>query len=210
MTRPLNLRRALLAAVDAFLEASPPSLAKAHRLVARCYAARRFVSLNEIVWGGIIVALTDFEHYENVHHLREYRNLLAAGSSEIHRAYLNHDCSADFTAEERIWHEQLAELLDFLQDFPFPDAEAATKSYEQRVVRIGQSVLLSPPPSQLGEEMIYHLILRDVSAVLTTLDLRLSLLLGRLVPAAPLTAFPPQTNDWRERMPDASGSLDWA
>jgi len=36
LTRPLNVRRTLLAAVDAFLEASPPSLNKAHQLVARC------------------------------------------------------------------------------------------------------------------------------------------------------------------------------
>ena len=89
MARPLNVRRALLAAVDAFLEATAEPATKGHRIVKRYYAARRFTTLDEIVWGGIIMELTDFDYFTSRSYLLARRSLLAQGSTEIHRAYLN-------------------------------------------------------------------------------------------------------------------------
>ncbi|HEX9414569.1 MAG TPA: hypothetical protein VF916_13770, partial [Ktedonobacterales bacterium] len=133
MARPLNIRRTLLAAVDDFIEALPASLTKAHRLVARCYVARRSFTLDDVVWGGITMALTDSEFYARLPTLREYRSLLAAGSREIYRTYLNYDFKGAFTPEERAWLGKLNDMLDFLGGFPFPDRDAALQEYERRV-----------------------------------------------------------------------------
>src|SRR5258708_38678974 len=125
LTRQLNIRRTLLAAVDHFLEGSPGSLTKAHRLVASCYAARQFVTLDEIVWGGVIMALTDAEYYSHVPRLQQYRTLLSEGSAEIHRAYLNFDFGSDFTPQERASLNRLDYLLDFLGGCPVPTGDSA-------------------------------------------------------------------------------------
>lgn len=201
----------LLTAVDSFIEGSPASVAKAHRLVDRCYAARRFVTLDEIVWGGIIAALTDSVFYTNLPTLHEYRSLLSEGSAEIHRAYLNFDFSSKFTPKERAWLGMLNGMLDFLGGFPFPDRNLALEEYERRVSEIERAMLQSPPPNRLEDEMIYHLILRKVSTILVNVDLRYSLLRStHLIPKAPYSSFPPQPVKGRDDTPDISGDLDWA
>jgi hypothetical protein len=83
----LTLRRSLLVAVDAFLEASPASLANAHRLIVRCdrYHASIHYTLDGMVWGGPIGAPTDSVFYENPATLRAHRALLTGVSHEIHR-----------------------------------------------------------------------------------------------------------------------------
>ena len=211
MARPLNFRRTVRAAVEAFIEGPPDSLVKAHRLVARCYAARRVGTLDEVVWGGIIMALTDAEVYTHLPTLREYRSLLSAGSPEIYRTYLNHDFGAAFTPEERAWLNKLHHLLGFLSGFPFPDRDAALREYERQVEEIKQSMLQSPPPERLGDEMIYHLILREVSTILINVDLRYSLVCStHLVPRVPYSSFPPQPDKRRDNTPDIAADLDWA
>ena len=211
MARPLNIRHTLLVAVNDFIEGSPASLAKAHRLVARCYAVRRFVTLDEVVWGGIIMALTDSDFYTHLPTLHEYRSILSTGSSEIHRAYLNHDFHRVFMPEERAWLGQLNDMLDFLGGFPFCDRDAALQDYERRVEEIKQSMLLSPSPARLEDEMIHHLILREVSTILVNVDLRYSLLRStHLVPRVPYSSFPPQPDEGRDDSPDISGDLNWA
>ena len=216
LTRQLNIRRTLLAAVDHFLEGSPGSLTKAHRLVARCYAARQFVTLDEIVWGGVIMALTDAEYYSHVPRLQQYRTLLSEGSAEIHRAYLNFNFGSDFTPEERAWLNRLHDLLDFLGGFPFPAADldqtVALEEYERRVEEINQVMLQSPPPPRLEDEMIYHLILREVSTILVNIDLRYALLrrTTHLVPRGSYSSFPPQPKLGRDDTPDISADLNWA
>jgi hypothetical protein len=211
LARPLNIRRTLLAAVDAFIEASPASLTKAHRLIARCDTACRAFTLDHVVWSGFISWLTDSLFYEDLSTLREYRSLLAAGSDEIYRTYLNYDFAWVFTPEERAWLGQLNDMLDFLGGFPFPDRNAALQEYEQRVEEIKQSMLQSPPPERLEDETIYRLILREVSTILLTINLRYSLLRStHLVPRVPYASYPPQPDEGRDDIPDISGDLDWA
>jgi hypothetical protein len=211
LARPLNIRRTLLAAVDGFIEASPASLAKAHRLIARCKNACRGFTLDGVVWGGCISALTDSDFYTHLPRLREYRSLLAAGSHEIYRTYLNFDFAWVFTPEERAWLGTLNDMLDFLVGFPFSDRDAALQEYERRVEEIKQSMLQSPPPERLEDETIYHLILREVSTILISVDLPYSLLRARhLVPRVPYSSFPPQPDEGRDDTPDISGDLDWA
>lgn len=211
MARSLNIRHALLAAVDGFIEASPASLAKAHRLIARCYNACGSFSIAEIVWGGFIDWLTDSLFYEDPLTLHKYRSLLAAGSHEIYRTYLNYDFALVFTPEERIWLSQLNDMLDFLGGFPFSDMDAALLEYKRRVEEIKQSMQQSPTPERLEDETIYHLILRDASTILINVNLRYSLLRStHLVPRIPYNSYPPQPDEGHDDMPDITGDLDWA
>ncbi len=207
MGRPLDIRRTLLAAVDAFLDASPASLAKAHHLVVRCESACRFFTLDDVVWGGMIHALTDSVCYDHPPTLRAYRSLLAGGSREISRHYLNYDFAWVFTPEERAWLDTLHGMLDFLSGYPFPDTDAAIQAYKRRVEEIQRLMLQSPPPQRLEDETIYHLILRDVSTILINIDLRYSLLRStHLVPETPYASSPPQPNEGRDTTPDVSGT----
>lgn len=211
MPRPLNIRRTLLTAVDAFIEGSPASLAKAHRLVARCDHACRTFTLNNVVWGRFISALMDSYFYEDAPTLRKYRSLLAAGSHEIYRKYLNHDFAWVFTPEEHVWLGLLHGMLDFLSGFPFPDRDAAVQEYKRRVEEIKQSMLQSPPPPRLEDETIYHLILREVSTILVNVNLLYSLLRStHLVPRTPYSSIGPQPYDGRDDTPDVSGDVEWA
>jgi hypothetical protein len=215
LARRVNFRRTLLAAVDAVLEGAPSSLEKAHRLVDRWYAARQFTNLDEIVWGHMISSLTDSLFYESPPMLREYRSLLAKGSANVHRAYLNFDFRDQFDQVEQAWYAELWEMLDFFEGFPFEDAELSRADYERRKLRIIQLALQSPPPARLGDEMVYHFIMREVTEITTSIGLSPRLMAqGRMVPvgrySAMPSAMPPQTDDWLEGEPDPSEGLEWA
>ncbi|HEX3273011.1 MAG TPA: hypothetical protein VHR15_20365 [Ktedonobacterales bacterium] len=211
LTRPLNVRRTLLAAVDAFLEASPTSLPTAHRFVARCRKACPSFTLGNVVWGYFITHLTDSLFDEDSDYLRDLRMVLSAGSQEIYRTYLNFDFARDLTPHERAWLATLSEMLEFLGRYPFADTDAALQEYARRVDPITLMTRLSPPPRRLEDETIYHLILREVSAILTTVDLRYSLLRStHLTPQSPYASYPPQPRSGRNQAPDISADLDWA
>jgi hypothetical protein len=211
LARRVNFRRTLLAAIDAFLEGTPTSLEQAHRLVERCRAACQFTTLDEVVWGGMISSLTDSLYYESLPILREFRSLLAKGSTNVHRAYLNYDFRDQFTQIEHDWYAQLWDMLDFFDPFPFGSATEAINEYKRRQFVIESLALQSPPPSRLGDEMIYHFILREVTEVTTRVTLGLGLLArGRLIPGGVYSVIPPQTDDWLECEPDPRESLAWA
>ena len=115
------------------------------------------------------------------------------GSPEIHRGYFNRDYREDgFTPLQHDWYEQLRHLGDFLGLFPFSDtdAEAAINDYEQQVSAIERLTIQTPAPQHIGQEPLQHFILREVTAALTTIDLRHSLLnVGWLIPDAPYKKF---------------------
>jgi hypothetical protein len=211
LARRVNFRRTLLAAVDAFNEGTPTSIAKAHRLVQRCDAARQFTTLDEIVWGGIISSLSDSLFYEYAPALLKFRTLITKGSNEVHRAYLNYDFRDDFTQVEQDWYARLREMLDFFDDFPFRDVKVSIAEYKRRTLEIERLASQSPPQARLGDEMIYHFILREVTEITTTIGLSPPLLArGRIVPVGEHSAMPPQTDDWLEGQPNPRESLKWA
>lgn len=201
----------MLAAVDAFLAASPSSLNKAHQLVARCGKASLPFTVGDIVWGYFIPHLKDSLFFEDPDFLRDLHTVLAAGSPEIHRTYLNYDFAWVLTADERAWLTTVSEMLDFLAGFPFAEDEAALHEYTRRAEAIAQAMRLSPPPQRLEDETIYHLILREVSVILTTVDLRHSLLyFTHLVPETPYASYVRLPRSGRDRTPDISADIDWA
>ncbi len=215
MPRPFNYRRALLAAVEAFLQRTPESLEKAHRQVRRLRKAREFTTLDTLVWAATISELTDSIFYEEDSYLTELRATLLNGSPEIHRGYFNRDYREDgFTPLQNDWYERLRHLGDFLASFPFADidAEAAITDYEQQVSAIERLTIQTPAPQHIGQEPLQHFILREVTAALTTIDLRHSLLnVGWLIPNAPYKVFPPAwaRRDF-DRLPNLKEEVAWA
>jgi hypothetical protein len=173
----------------------------------------RAYTLDDIVWGDIATPLTDSVYYDNPQALRTFHDLLANGSDELHRAYLNLDVHTDFTDSERAWYGRLSDMLDFLAGFPFPDVQTGVAEYERRVQLIVHLASLSPPPARLGEETIYHLVLREVTAIVTHVEIYMRgplLHNQRLVARVPYAAFTPPERDMLDQMPDVRESLAWA
>jgi hypothetical protein len=208
----LDLRRTLLATVDAFLEGTPASILHAHDLVHQCSLARRIISLDELIWGGTLAELTDSLYYQNTDYLAQTRQLLLEGSPQIHRAYVNCDYRADFTLVERGWYARLEDLLEHLAAIPLTDfrlglMQATNGKCERLLAGIHEAEALSPPPLYPGEEMLHTRVLREATALL---DVRVLVLPrdvpevgARLVPAPEYTAY-----DGDVRRPSAGGYTD--
>ncbi len=163
------------------------------------------------MWGSLIPELIDSVFYEDPDILHARRALLADGSSEIHRAYLSHDFRPQFTPVERDWYAQLWDLLEFLGSLPGADAKAAMVEYERRRLDITRLAAQSPPLDHLGDETIYHLILREVTEIATNVYLGTALLRrGRLVPDGTYSTIPPMARDRLDREPDPRDSIAWA
>ena len=210
MARPFNVRRALLRAVDAFLEATPASQAHAHRLVRRCKAVVPAYTLDDIVWGGIALHLSDPITSASLPALQRFRSLLRTGSPDLHRAYVKEDFDPEFTPIERTWCAQLAELLDFFDRLPLDRGAEDTVEYEGRVQQITQLAAQSPAPPYLGSETIYHLVLREVTAIVTAVAVHHHpAYRGRLLAQGPYARFGQLQGHGLDR-PDVQESLLWA
>lgn len=197
-------KKALLRAVEAFLEGSPSALKRAHRIIQHFYHAinrsPQHLSIDYIVWSFFFSALTDSVFYENRRFLQETRKeLLGQTPHGISSAAVFHeDYRPSFTAEETEWYTQLQSMLAFLVDIPFARIHAATdqarqakeswetmqgyipevalaekleEEYKQRNVLINEAAAQRPSPRHIGDETIYHLVLREITELLTALRL---------------------------------------
>ncbi len=131
MPRKTRYRRTLLKAVEAFLEGSPVSREHAHRIVKRCYAAlnreKEPVTLNAIIWGAFIKALTDSVFYESEPFLRQTQQILQGHApGTIARTAFKEDYRVYFTREDEQWYAELLSLLHFIQTVPYQTIYEAT------------------------------------------------------------------------------------
>jgi hypothetical protein len=82
----MSYRRQLLQAVEAFLEVTPSSRVRAQRIIQRCFATIRNeakeATLDQIIWGSFIRALTDSVYYESETYLRETHEILFGHPSQ--------------------------------------------------------------------------------------------------------------------------------
>jgi len=224
MLKPLDYRRRLLTIVDAFIDPADVSHARAYRLVNRLYHDLRCRSqtIDDLVWGTFVRELTDSVFSENPSYLRTTRETLAHGSPQLRRAYLSYDFRPKFTAEERGWHTQLEDLAAWLQIKPFPwlqhdplpynEEGTPQAEYEQRVQANYTLSKRTPPPANVGEETLYHFVIRTAAAVLTSIDPWYSTRYGYLAVGGPYTAYHWNPSDPADRYRplDAGASVDWA
>lgn len=216
MPRTIQYRRRLLAIVSAFQDPSEVSQADAHQLVKRLYHDRRVQTIGDLVWGGYVSALTDSVFYENAEYLEHTRQTLLRGSPELYRTYLNYDFRPDFSEVEREWYARLVEVVAWLRANPFPDFPdrmAGEQEYERRIEAGRVLQARTPPPVDLASEMLYHLVLRTASSVVTGVSPSDSHRQGYLAAAAPLTIYhwdPAEPDERCHFMPDARESVAWA
>jgi hypothetical protein len=234
-------RKALLQAIEAFLEGTPSALERAQRIIQRCYTSLGSEderSLNYILWGAFITPLTDSVYYEHEPFLRETRDVLLGSSSRhIARTIFKEDYRTSFTTDEEHWYAQLINMLKFIWATPFDRIHAATnqawqqkatwptvrptlpeavlagkidEEYWQRKARLEQIAASSLTPKDVGEEHISHLLLREITSILTAIRVgHAAIAYGYPVLNAPYT-------DYRSPMPsqhediDATEQLTWA
>lgn len=201
MPRKIIYRKQLLQAVEAFLDKTPSSLAQAHHIIQHYSAAicseSRKLTLDQVIWGGFIRALTDSVCYESEEFLQETREILLGHSSQATRAVFKDDYCVYFTTDEAEWHAQLLSLLDFIVAIPFAKIHAATvqawqnqitwpmvretipeaiqaeeieEEYQRRKILINTIAARSPAPENIGDEKIYHIVLREVTALITGIN----------------------------------------
>lgn len=167
------------------------------------------MTLDDIMWESFVIALTDSVFYESEEFLRDTRELLLGHASRTRfTAVFTVDYRSHFTGDEIAWYEHLLAMVDFLTAIPFarlheviyparqkkerwetireriPEAvqiETLEQDYEQRKASLEEIAARSPAPEQVGDETIYHLVLREVTSILAEIW---------VVPAAAYVGYP--------------------
>lgn len=209
MPRRIDYRIALTRAVDAFLERTPASTTRAHGIIRACYQSltRQVFTLDDIIWGPLVSALTDSVYYENRRYLTNLHALLSGSSRGIQRVYISYDWLAhDFTLSQQELYTKLLSMLDFLKTNPSEGNEVIL-TYEQNKAEIESQVAALPLIAHVGEETFYQFVLREVAALVTTIDVNRMVRRRRgPVPAPPYSCV----CDSENAEPDISEQLTWA
>ena len=141
------------------------------------------------------------------------QRILSGSSNEIMRGYVSYDFKQhDMTTEECSLHERLEAMIAFLGSFPFPALDEAIADYDQRKADAESALANLPQLTSEDEETIYRLVLREVFAAVTNVDIKLSMLVSHhLVPkpayVATLTYVPYQHP---QPVPNITSSINWA
>lgn len=163
--------------------------------------SQRF-TLDGIIWRSLVHPLTDSVYFTSQEYLRETRKILQGLPSKEHRRiFIKHDFRPYLTAEEAEWYVQLLSMLDLIQNLPFAQIAKATaearqhnisgnlilatipeampikeayEDYQRRQTTIEALAASIPSLEQFGEETIYRLVLREVTDLVTAIDIRLS------------------------------------
>ncbi len=182
------------------------------------HAQARLLTLDQIIWSGFIQALTDSVYSQSLEYLREVREILHGHAPQhVGRVGFHQDFRGTFTADEAEWYTQLVSCREFLSAVPFADIHEATfaawqnqdlratmhatipeaalaeeleTEYQRRKAAIEKVAARCPSPEQMGDETISHLVLREVSSVLTSLSVgRAAVTCGYPILDAPYTAY---------------------
>jgi hypothetical protein len=196
------------------------------------------VTLNAIIWGALIKALTDSIFYESEPFLRQTQQTLQGHApGTIARTVFKEDYQVYFTQEEAQWYAELLSLLHFIQETPYhtiyeathqawldkatwatvrptlPEvglAERIDEEYWQRKARLEEMAARIPVSEEAGEEQIYHVLLREVTSILTGLRVGWAAIIsGYPVISAPYTDYRDSTSSRWEEI-DARDSVAWA
>lgn len=202
------------------------------------------LTLDWIVWERFFSKLTDSVFYEDEEFLREtWEMLLGHSSQNIASQVFSEDLRSCFTTDEAEWYDQLVAMVDFILTIPFAKLHEATyqawlnvetratmraqipeviqaekleEEYQERKALIKSIYARCPSPNNIGDEKIYHLVLREVTSLLLEIEvgkmaayLGYPILKGFLLETDGATSFPPKRVDitegllWATRMLNA-------
>jgi hypothetical protein len=212
MSRRVNYRKRLARVIAVFLEGTPSSIKRAIHLLNGLPRPTEY-ALEGLIWSPFFAMLGDSAFFEDPMLLRQLQSQLEGTSDIIERLYINRDFRPEMTGDENEWYLHLQSLLEFLGGIGSTDdskvAKGAEDAYIRRKADIAAIVSRLPQPERLGDELIYQFVLREVTAILTNMDVRLTVLrTGYLVP----DGFYSELSAYRHprTAPDASTSLAWS
>jgi hypothetical protein len=163
--------------------------------------SQRF-TLNGLIWRELTHPLTDSVFFTSQEYLLEVRKVLQGFPSKVRQqVFIKQDLRPYMTDDETEWYAQLLDLFTFIQNIPFAEVAKATaearqqnisgytilatipeaiaivnahEEYQQRIAAIDTLAANIPHPESLDEETIYRFILREVSDLVTNVDIRAS------------------------------------
>lgn len=197
--------------------------------------SQRF-TLDGLIWRSFVHPLTDSVYFTSQEYLQEIRNILQGfPSKERWKIFIKQDFRPYLTADEAEWYAQLLSMLDFIQSLPFAQIAEATadarqrklpgnlilktipeampineayEDYQRRQATIATLVTGFPFPEHFGEETIYRFVLREVTDLVTHIDIRLSAIYHGY--PSPLPPYATEGDAIEEDASDMSELFAWA
>jgi hypothetical protein len=209
-------REQLLAAVTAFLEATPEAIARGKALYIACPNPPHY-SIADTVWGIIKSELSDSLFQEDSDYLRATQLFLEGRAPLPRYGAERYNFLPHLTLAERACYDTLQALALLLRDFPgeaqASDQIAYTACFEQ--VRDTAQAALAALPLVLpaDQETTYRFALRQVGALLPPMHLRHAFIARRLTwerSYGNLIAFSPDTFLGRRKAVDTTALVLWA
>lgn len=196
------------------------------------------MTLDHIIWSFFIQALTDSVYYENEEFLHTtYEMLIGHDLRNVVRTVCSDDYRVYFTAKEVEWHTQLVSMMDFLMSIPLAkihkvmmqtqqneedwislfarmpekvQIEHIEEEYMQRRTLIKNISASNPPFESVGDEKIYHLVLQEVTSLLTEINVGMTAAyMGYPILGGPYSSYTGSIAVTHE-YPDITTSLLWA
>lgn len=207
MSEQFDYRHNLLRAVRGFLEGTQESRAEAETILAACPPTESF-TVGDIVWGSIKTILNDIMIEADAAYLEHLQRFLLGRTHMFNPGYVHYDLRSDMTQTESECYSKLVELVDFLEQFPFPNVDDALVEYNLRRAEIEALVGDLPVVEQADHETIHRLVLREAATIALNIDIRLSMLVAKhLAPQSRYTSVQPYHRP--PVFPDATSSISW-
>lgn len=188
MSGQMDYRARLTEAIDGFLERTPSSIAHAHDIVRSCSESLASFSIKSLIWNSVIAPLTDSIWYENKANLLALKQRIRGDVHHIGRAFVRYNFFDVFTLTERDWLTKLSEMLAFLLPFPEGNVVEAISVYERLCAELQEVCGQVAPVDDLGDMTTYRLVLHEVTAIVTTIAMKVSIIRYHYpIPRAPVT-----------------------
>lgn len=208
MSSAFDYRAQLLEAIQAFLEGTPDAEDRGRRIVHTCLTPKHF-TLDDLTWGSIISMLTDILFQRDVENLRDLQRFLSGESWELKRGMIDYDFLPFLDDRERACAATLQRMVALLEGFSEALAAQSLDDYVQQGVQLQDQARTSfaalPRIEHIGDETLYHFILREAESLLVNIDLEFARQHQRLV----FPGFATFSARYRLDMPDASGAVAW-
>ncbi|GCE14131.1 hypothetical protein [Tengunoibacter tsumagoiensis] len=159
----------------------------------------KLLTLDEMVWRFLAVELSDSVFYQNKTYLQELYDILTGKKSHnFSRCVFQEDYQCYFTNDEREWFTALEELAHFITSIPYEKVyqmrgqthkregdrtseennhsmalsiDEIDDNYQTKKERVESLSKNCPSPVSIGDEKIYHLLLREITTILTGLTI---------------------------------------
>lgn len=213
-------RQYLLQAVEIVLEGTEEAQNRAGDLIQDLPRPQAF-SINSLVWHGIISELSDSMLRREADELWQKEWLLLSGTSpHLQREYIHFDFRRYMSDEDRQCLRALQTLGELLGQFPFASPDEALQEHAQKEQAALAAVAAIPLAEDIGDELVYRWILREVGAILAPIALEASLRFHYLMPLPPYGEISmglgvekfPDVGDivlWTKRALAALTNTDW-